>query len=63
MKKTECAICGEPATRSGEVGISLEDWQSMTLNTGVKIELCAEHAKSVIPIITLNNPRLEVAHG
>jgi hypothetical protein len=63
MKKPKCIICGEPATRSGEVGISLEHWQSMTLDTGVKVELCTEHAKCVIPIITLNNPRFEVAHG
>lgn len=59
MKKTKCIICEQPATRSGEVTVALEEWEGKSRSTGAKINLCTKHAYTVFPLLLLNNPRIE----
>jgi hypothetical protein len=53
--KNKCIICGDEATRKAEIGVCLEHWEGESRDTGATIELCGEHATSVIPLLILDN--------
>lgn len=57
--KTNCIICKKPATRTAEVGVCLEHWEGISRDTGAEVGLCTAHANCAIPILILNNQKIE----